>query len=63
MHQGFFAMDGGEAADLEKNLKAYSDRELWRQISYVPQAKRSAFSYGVLEMVVMGLDKEKQFLL
>ena len=55
---GFLPWNGGEARILEKNLKAYSDRELWRQISYVPQAKRSAFSYGVLEMVVMGLDKE-----
>ena len=54
---GFLPWNGGEARILEKNLKAYSDRELWKQISYVPQAKRSAFSYGVLEMVVMGLDK------
>ena len=58
---GFLPWNGGEARILEKNLKAYSDRELWRQISYVPQAKRSAFSYGVLEMVVMGLDKENSF--
>ena len=58
---GFLPWNGGEARILEKNLKAYSDRELWKQISYVPQAKRSAFSYGVLEMVVMGLDKENSF--
>ena len=58
---GFLPWNGGEARILERNLKAYSDRELWRQISYVPQAKRSAFSYGVLEMVVMGLDKENSF--
>ena len=40
---GFLPWNGGEARILEKNLKAYSDRELWKQISYVPQAKRSAF--------------------
>ena len=44
-----------------KSLTEYSDKELWRKISYVPQAKQSVFSYGVLEMVVMGLDKENGF--
>ena len=58
---GFLPWNRGEARILEKNLNAYSDKELWKQISYVPQAKRSAFSYGVLEMVVMGLDKENSF--
>ena len=58
---GFLPWNRGEARILEKNLNAYSDKELWKQISYVPQAKRSAFSYGVLEMVVMGLDRENSF--
>ena len=58
---GFLPWNRGEARILEKNLNVYSDKELWKQISYVPQAKRSAFSYGVLEMVVMGLDKENSF--
>ena len=31
------------------------------RVSYVPQAKQGVFSYGVLEMVVMGLDKENRF--
>ena len=59
---GFLSWNRGEARILEKNLNAYSDKELWKQISYVPQAKRSAFSYGVLEMVVMGLAKENRYL-
>ena len=56
---GFLPWNRGEARILEKNLNAYSDKELWKQISYVPQANGSAFSYGVLEMVVMGLDTER----
>ena len=45
---GFLPWNRGEARILEKNLNVYSDKELWKQISYVPQAKRSAFSYVCL---------------
>ena len=59
---GFLPWNRGEARILEKNLNAYSDKELWKQISYVPQAKRSAFSYGVLEGR-HGARQREQFLL
>lgn len=58
---GFLQWDSGGTMISGKGLTEYSDKELWRKISYVPQAKQSVFSYGVLEMVVMGLDKENGF--
>jgi len=58
---GFLRWDSGETLISGKNAKEYSDQELWKGISYVPQAKQDVFSYGVLEMVVMGLDKENSF--
>ena len=58
---GFLQWNSGGTMISGKSLTEYSDKELWRKISYVPQAKQSVFSYGVLEMVVMGLDKENGF--
>ena len=58
---GFLEWNSGGTMISGKSLTEYSDKEHWRKISYVPQAKQSVFSYGVLEMVVMGLDKENGF--
>lgn len=58
---GFLRWNRGGTLISGKRLTEYSDKELWSKISYVPQAKQSVFSYGVLEMVVMGLDKENGF--
>ena len=58
---GFLRWNSGGTMISGKRLTEYSDKELWSKISYVPQAKQSVFSYGVLEMVVMGLDKENGF--
>lgn len=58
---GFLRWNSGGTRIAGKDLAEYSDKELWRKISYVPQTKQSVFSYGVLEMVVMGLDKENGF--
>ena len=58
---GFLQWNSGGTMISGNSLTEYSDKELWRKISYVPQAKQSVFSYGVLEMVVMGLDKENGF--
>ena len=51
----------GETFVADKPMKEYSERELWQVISYVPQAKRSVFSYRVLDMVVMGLNASQNF--
>ena len=43
---GFLPWNGGEARILEKNLKAYSDRELWRQISYGARQREQFLLYS-----------------
>ncbi len=35
-------------------LQSFSHRELWRRISYVPQAKGTPFTYSAREMVLLG---------
>lgn len=37
-----------------KNIREYGQKEFWKQVGYVPQAKQSAFVYTVEEMVVLG---------
>lgn len=39
-----------------KPLSSYPHKEIWKRISYVPQAKRSPFAYSVIDTVVMGLN-------
>ena len=51
----------GETIIAGRPLRAYTERELWQVISYVPQAKRSVFSYRVIDMVVMGLNARQNF--
>ncbi len=51
----------GETYVAKKPLRSYDSKVLWKKISYVPQAKRGAFSYRVLDMVVMGLDTQTGF--
>ena len=51
----------GETFIAGQPLRTYKEKELWQVISYVPQAKRSVFSYRVLDMVVMGLNASQNF--
>lgn len=37
-----------------KTLGQFNKRELWRRISYVPQARANAFAYTVMDMVLLG---------
>lgn len=37
-----------------KPLAEWKNQEVWKRIGYVPQAKRSAFSYTTEEMVLLG---------
>ena len=57
----FLHWSRGETRIAGRPLRSYSGRELWQKISYVPQAKRSVFSYRVLDMVVMGLNAGQSF--
>lgn len=36
------------------NITNIADKELWKNIAYVPQAKTSIFSFSALDMVTMG---------
>ncbi|MCW5720320.1 MAG: ABC transporter ATP-binding protein [Devosia sp.] len=51
---GMMAWQRGETLVHGKPLAAYGERELWRHIGYVPQARTNAFAYSVLDMVLLG---------
>ncbi|QTQ15414.1 ABC transporter ATP-binding protein [Treponema parvum] len=44
---------GGSYVD-SQNIAEISERELWRQIAYVPQAKYMPFAFTVEEMILLG---------
>jgi len=46
-HSGVSLLDG-------KNIAHLPNKELWKKIAYVPQAKNSVFSFSALDMVTMG---------
>ena len=46
-HHGETLIDG-------KNITQIPQKEFWKKIAYVPQAKNSAFSFSALDMVTMG---------
>ena len=58
---GFLPWEKGETLLNGRPLLSYSNKEIWKKISYVPQAKKSVFSYTVLDMVVMGLSASQSF--
>lgn len=53
---GFLKWDVGATWLDGRPLAEYPLREVWRRISYVPQAKRSPFAFSVIDTVVMGLN-------
>lgn len=55
---GFLRWKSGATWLDGKPLADYPHREVWRRISYVPQAKRSPFAFSVIDTVVMGLNAE-----
>lgn len=44
-----------------KVMSTRSMKEFWQKTSYVPQAKQSAFSYKVMDAVIMGLNAKQNF--
>ena len=46
-HTGETLLDG-------KNISHIPNREFWKKVAYVPQAKNSVFSFSALDMVTMG---------
>lgn len=53
---GFLHWRRGKTLLDGRPLASYPQREIWQHVSYVPQAKRSAFAYSVIDTVVMGLN-------
>lgn len=51
---GMLAWQSGETLIDGRPLAAYGERELWRRVGYVPQARTNAFAYSVLDMVLLG---------
>ncbi len=47
----------GDVEILGKSAKKMTATEFWKNISYVPQAKKLVFGYSALNMVVMGLSQ------
>lgn len=51
---GLLKWDGGESYVDGLPLESYSQRDLWRRIAYVPQAKSGVFNLSALDMVLLG---------
>lgn len=51
---GFLPWQSGTTLLDDKDIRSIRGRMLWQKISYVPQARRPAFSYAVRDMVLLG---------
>lgn len=58
---GFLKWRTGECLLDGKVMSPNSMKEFWQKTSYVPQAKQSAFSYKVMDAVIMGLNSKQNF--
>jgi len=56
---GFYKWRHGKTLMDGRSVQSCSDKEFWRRTSYVPQAKQSAFSYKVIDAVIMGLNAKQ----
>lgn len=59
---GLLNWKSGETLIDGKSLRGMKHTEIWRHIGYVPQAKLSAFSYTVEEMVLLGRNSHLKML-
>ena len=51
---GFLKWDKGETVIQGKSFDTMKNIDIWKKVSYVPQAKATLFPYTVMEMVLMG---------
>ena len=51
---GFLRWNTGDTLINGISIKDIKQKELWKKIAYVPQAKGSAFGYTALDMVILG---------
>lgn len=52
---GFLPWNSGQSLLNGRNLRTMPEREVWKNIAYVPQAKGSTFAFSGLDMVLFGL--------
>lgn len=57
----FLKLREGEVWIKGQPVSQMDNREFWKNISYVPQAKKLVFGYSALNMVVMGLSQNIRF--
>lgn len=50
---GMVKLQGGECSIDGKNVRKMNPRDLWKQIAYVPQAKKNVSPYSVEETVLL----------
>jgi len=55
---GILKLEAGEALLDGKDIRKIPERELFRRVSYVPQAKNTTAAYTVLDTVLIGLASE-----
>ncbi len=58
---GFLKWHKGETLINEKSFNSFKSVDVWKRISYVPQAKITVFPYSVIEMVLMGRNPHMSF--
>lgn len=51
---GLLNWKSGDSFIYDKNIKDMKPSELWKIVSYIPQARQFAFSYTALEMILIG---------
>lgn len=51
---GFLKWDSGRSLIDGQDISTLPERDIWRQIAYIPQAKSSVFAFTGLEMAVIG---------
>ncbi|ETP73657.1 ABC-type cobalamin/Fe3+-siderophore transport system, ATPase component [Lachnospiraceae bacterium JC7] len=53
----FLSLRKGNVSLFDKPVSGMNEKEFWKYISYVPQAKKLVFGYSAIDMVVMGLSQ------
>lgn len=57
----FLPLKKGKIEIQGESVEGMSQKQFWKDISYVPQAKRLVFGYSAVNMVVMGLSQNIAF--
>jgi len=53
----FLKLREGDISLNGTDVKKMTEKEFWKEVSYVPQAKKNVFGYSAINMVTMGLSQ------